>query len=59
MWDSITTTTGKRDTRGNYSNKPPYTDPYVRWCEGTAQEIILRLLLDLEGAGQEPMVGGP
>ena len=33
MWDSITTTTGKRDTRGNYSDKPPYTDPYVRWCE--------------------------
>ncbi len=46
MWDFITTTTGKRNTKGNYSDKPPYTDPYVRWCEGTAQEIILRLLLN-------------
>ena len=30
-----------------YSNGPPYTEPYVRWLEGTAQELILRLPLNL------------
>ncbi|MBN8851120.1 MAG: group II intron reverse transcriptase/maturase [Sphingobacteriales bacterium 50-39] len=29
-----------------YSNVPPYTEPYVRWLEGTVQEIILHLLLN-------------
>lgn len=37
MWDSLTTTIGKLSTKPNYSNKPPYRDPYVRWCERTAQ----------------------
>jgi len=48
MWDSLTTTTGKRNTRGNYSNKPPYRDPYVRWCERTDSQLMAILLLDLE-----------
>ena len=29
-----------------YSNKPPYTRPYVRWCERTGSEIIATFLLD-------------
>jgi hypothetical protein len=46
MWDFIITTTGKRDTRENYSNKPPYTDPYVRWCEGTGSQLMATFPLD-------------
>ncbi len=36
----------KTEPRGNYSDKPPYTDPYVRWCEGTVREIIPHFPLD-------------
>ena len=31
---------------GNYSNKPPYAERHVRWCERTVREIIPHLLLD-------------
>ena len=27
-------------------NEPPYTERYVRWCEGTVREIIPHFLLD-------------
>jgi hypothetical protein len=28
------------------TREPPYTEPYVRWCERTVAEIISYLLLD-------------
>ncbi len=28
--------------------KPPYTERYVRWCEGTVDKLIIYLLLDYE-----------
>jgi len=27
--------------------EPPYTERYVRWCEGTVGKLIIYLLLDL------------
>ena len=35
--------------RQNMSCKtePPYTEPYVRWCERSVRELISHLLLDL------------
>ncbi len=26
--------------------EPPYTERYVRWCEGTVDKLIVYLLLD-------------
>jgi len=26
--------------------EPPYTERYVRWCEGTVDKLIIYLLLD-------------
>ena len=26
--------------------EPPYTEPYVRWCERSVDELIIYLLLD-------------
>jgi hypothetical protein len=31
----------------HYSNKPPYAERHVRWCERTVREIIPYFLLDL------------
>jgi len=28
--------------------EPPYTDPYVRWCERTGSELIATFLLDMD-----------
>ncbi|WP_280115793.1 hypothetical protein [Dolosigranulum pigrum] len=27
--------------------EPPYTDPYVRWCERSTSQLMASLLLDL------------
>ncbi len=39
-------TIGKRHTKRSYSDKPPYTERYVRWCEETAGKLIPCFLLD-------------
>ena len=28
--------------------EPPYTDPYVRWCERSTSQLMASLLLDLK-----------
>ena len=28
--------------------EPPYTDPYVRWCERSTSQLMASLLLDLQ-----------
>ena len=33
--------------------EPPYTERYVRWCEGTVDKLIIYLLLDSIGDGPE------
>ena len=30
-----------------YKIEPPYTERYVRWCEGTVNKLIIYLLLDV------------
>ena len=37
------------EKRGHYSDKPPYAERHVRWCERTVKEIIPHLLLDFRG----------
>ena len=34
-------------------NEPPYTERYVRWCEGTVDKLIIYLLLDLKFLNKE------
>ena len=47
---SISSTSTKEENDGNdkYINliEPPYAERHVRWCEGTATELISCLLLD-------------
>lgn len=52
MWDFTTATTGKRSTRGNYFNKPPYTGPYVRWwcVTNEEQKTVRRCYTNDEGS---------
>ena len=33
----------------HYSDGPPYTEPYVRWLEGTGSELIATFLLTEDG----------
>lgn len=33
--------------------EPPYTDPYVRWCERSTSQLMASLLLDLESEYQK------
>ncbi|VTU59133.1 hypothetical protein AMBR_FBHANALA_01473 [Dolosigranulum pigrum] len=28
--------------------EPPYTDPYVRWCERSTSQLMASLLLDFQ-----------
>jgi len=36
-----------------YKIEPPYTERYVRWCEGTVNKLIIYLLLDKFTDGKE------
>ena len=46
MWGSLTITIGKRNIRGNSSNKPPCTERYARWCERTGSQLMATFLLN-------------
>ena len=30
------------------TKEPPYTEPYVRWCERSANQLMVSLLLDIK-----------
>lgn len=32
--------------------EPPYTDPYVRWCERSDNQLMIILLLDVWERGE-------
>ena len=34
----------------HYSDKPPYAERHVRWCERTVREVIPYFLLDYRNA---------
>jgi hypothetical protein len=38
---------GKLAHSHHYSDKPPYAERHVRWCERTVREIIPYFLLDV------------
>ena len=33
--------------------EPPYTDPYVRWCERSTSQLMASLLLDCARHGRQ------
>ena len=38
--------------------EPPYTDPYVRWCERSTSQLMASLLLDLLKSKIERLMSG-
>jgi hypothetical protein len=44
--DFTTLTMEKQKHSHHYSDKPPYAERHVRWCERTVGELIPHLLLD-------------
>jgi len=46
-----------------FSNKPPYTERYVWWCEGTGSQIMATFPLDsthiIKRGANFPKVGNP
>ena len=50
--DFTTLTMEKQKHSHHYSDKPPYAERHVRWCERTVGELIPHLLLDYSKRGQ-------
>jgi hypothetical protein len=44
--DFTTLTMEKQKHSHHYSDKPPYAERHVRWCERTGRELIPTFLLD-------------